>query len=77
MMQNIDCKYRDPLQIQQFNNVFEWLNTNNLYLNQNKGKTEFVLFGTPQRLSRSSKIEIKINNTMNLKEHLNSVFKKA
>ena len=52
---------KDPLQIQdvitkQCNNIFEWLNTNNLYLNQNKGKTEFVLFGTPQRLSRSSKI---------------------
>ena len=43
---------KDPLQIQdvitkQCNNVFEWLNTNNLCLNQNKGKTEFVLFGTP------------------------------
>ena len=32
----------------QCNNINNWLGDNNLYLNLNKGKTEFVVFGTPK-----------------------------
>lgn len=45
----------------QCDTICNWLGDNNLYLNKNKGKTEFVLFGTPQRLSKAEKIEILIN----------------
>ncbi len=61
--------HKDPKMIQetlenQCNSVYEWLGNNNLYLNLNKGKTEFVLFGTPQRLSKAEKIEISINESV-------------
>ena len=60
--------HKDPKTIQeilgnQCNNINNWLGDNNLYLNLNKGKTEFVLFGTPQRLSKAEKIEIPINKS--------------
>ena len=62
----IYCAHKDPKMIQgtlgdQCNNINDWLGDNNLYLNLNKGKTEFVLFGTPQWLSKAEKIEISIN----------------
>ena len=58
--------HKDPKTIQeilgnQCNNINNWLGDNNLYLNLNKGKTEFVLFGTFERLSKAEKIEIPIN----------------
>lgn len=61
--------HKDPKMIQetlenQCNIIYEWLGDNNLYLNLNKGKTEFVLFGTPQRLSKAEKIEISINESV-------------
>ena len=61
--------HKDPKMIQetlgnQCNNINNWLGDNNLYLNLNKGKTEFVLFGTPQRLSKAEKIEISINKSV-------------
>ena len=61
--------HKDPKMIQetlenQCNSVYEWLRNNNLYLNLNKGKTELVLFGTPQRLSKAEKIEISINESV-------------
>ena len=60
--------HKDPKTIQeilgnQCNDINNWLGDNNLYLNLNKGKTEFVLFGTPQRLSKAEKIEISINKS--------------
>ena len=60
--------HKDPKTIQeilgnQCNNINNWLGDNNLYLNLNKGKTEFVLFGTLQRLSKAKKIEISINKS--------------
>ena len=60
--------HKDPKVIQeilgnQCNNINNWLGDNNLYLNLNKGKTEFVLFGASQRLSKAEKIEISINKS--------------
>ena len=44
------------------NKIHQWLRDNNLFINLKKGKTEFLLFGTPQRLKTCSKIDITINN---------------
>ena len=44
--------------------VASWLRENNLALNLKKGKTEFVLCGSHQKLSRMSTCEITINNTV-------------
>jgi hypothetical protein len=43
--------------------VASWIRENNLALNLKKGKTEFVLYGSHQKLSRMAKCEITINNT--------------
>ena len=44
--------------------VASWIRENNLALNLKKGKTEFVLYGSHQKLSRMSKCEITINNSV-------------
>ncbi len=43
--------------------LLKMLRENNLALNLKKGKTEFVLYGSHQKLSRMAKCEITINNT--------------
>ena len=42
--------------------VASWIRENSLALNLKKGKTEFVLYGSHQKLSRMTKCEITINN---------------
>ena len=42
----------------EFNKVATWFTNNNLVLNLKKTKTEFVLFGTHQKLAKSEKISI-------------------
>ena len=46
------------------NRAASWIRENNLALNLKKGKTEFVLYGAHQKLSRMSKCEITINNSV-------------
>jgi hypothetical protein len=65
----INYAHKDPKVIQetlenQCNTIHKWLVDNYLYLNLNKGKTEFELFGTPQRLSKVEKIETSINQSV-------------
>ena len=45
----------------EFNNVATWFTNNNLVLNLKKTKTEFVLFGTHQKLAKSGKVSISLN----------------
>ena len=40
-----------------------WFSENNLIVNLKKSKTECVLFGTHQKTSQSSQLEIRINGT--------------
>ena len=40
-----------------------WFSVNKLVVNLNKGKTEFMLFGTSKKLSKSVTIEVKMNET--------------
>ena len=42
--------------------VADWLDQNNLFVNLKKGKTEFVLYGSYQKLSKQPSVEIKIHN---------------
>ena len=42
--------------------VAGWLDENNLFINLKKGKTEFVLYGSHQKLSKQPNVEIKIYN---------------
>ena len=44
----ISTKLTDDLK-----NLSEWLTTNELIINLNKGKTETLLFGTPQKNSKN------------------------
>ena len=44
--------------------IHSWLIDNHLIINLKKGKTEFVLYGTSQKLSKSSDCLIMINNTV-------------
>ena len=43
--------------------ITDWFQDNLLVLNLNKGKTEFVLYGTTQRLKGTSAVKIIINGT--------------
>lgn len=43
--------------------VTDWLFQNNLILNLKKGKTDFILFGTQQKLRRMDKVVIVLNRT--------------
>ena len=40
-----------------------WFQANVLVLNLDKGKTEFVLYGTTQRLKGAPRVKIEINGT--------------
>ena len=42
--------------------VADWLDENDLFINLKKGKIEFVLYGSHQKLSRQPNVEIKIYN---------------
>ncbi len=42
--------------------VADWLDENNLFINLKKGKTEFVLYRSWQKLSKLPKVDIKIYN---------------
>ena len=42
--------------------VADWLDENNLFINLKKGKTEFVLYGSRQKLSKQPRVDIKIYN---------------
>ena len=60
---------RDPIIIQNTlnydaNKISSWFLQNNLFLNLKKGKTEFLLFGTPQKLKKLPKIQITINGVI-------------
>jgi hypothetical protein len=44
--------------------VSQWLVSNNLIVNLKRGKTEFVLYGSPQKLSRQSECNITMNTTI-------------
>ena len=46
----------------EFNNVAKWFTSNNLVLNLKKTKTEFVLFGTHQKLAKSEEVSILLND---------------
>ncbi len=48
----------------EFNNVAKWFTSNNLVLNLKKTKTEFVLFGTHQKLTKSEKVSISLNDDL-------------
>jgi hypothetical protein len=39
-----------------------WFYENNLVINLKKGKTEFILYGTPNKLSKAEKMDIMIRN---------------
>ncbi|CAB4019684.1 Hypothetical predicted protein [Paramuricea clavata] len=43
--------------------VSQWLDSNKLIVNLKKGKTEFVLYGTPQKLARQQDCSIMMNGT--------------
>ena len=47
----------------ELNLVFKWLTENNLILNLKKGKTEYTIYGTAQRLSKQTPCNILINET--------------
>ena len=65
------CAKKSSKEIEQLLNnelqkVADWLEENNLFINLKKGKTEFVLYGSHQKLSKQSKMDIKIyNQTIN------------
>ena len=48
----------------EYNNVAKWFTSNNLILNQKKTKTEFVLFGTHQKLGKSEKVSVSLNDDL-------------
>ncbi len=61
------CVWKNSNEIEVFLNselqkVEDWLDENNLFINLNKGKTEFVLYGSRQKLSKQPKVDIKIYN---------------
>ena len=56
-------KIEEMLNIE-FNNFAIWFTNNNLVLNLKKTKTEFVLFGTHQKLAKSEKVSISLNEKM-------------
>ena len=59
-----DSKRIENLLNTEFNNVATWFTNNNLVLNLKKTKTEFVLFGTHQKLAKSEKVSISLNEKM-------------
>ena len=65
------CAKKSSKEIEQLLNnelqkVADWLEENNLFINLKKGKTEFVVYGSHQKLSKQSKMDIKIyNQTIN------------
>ena len=59
-----DSKRIEDLLNTEFNNVTTWFTNNNLVLNLKKTKTEFVLFGTHQKLAKSEKVSISLNEKM-------------
>ena len=44
-------------------NLTRWFSENKLALNLKKGKTEFVLYGTSKKLSKSWKVHVKVYGT--------------
>ena len=61
-----------------------WFEENELIMNLKKGKSEVMLFGTPQKLSKLKKETLNINYrssainvTLNLNTHFDKVYKKA
>ena len=59
-----DCKRIEDLLNTEFNNVATRFANNNLVLNLKKTKTEYVLFGTHQKLAKSEKVSISLNEKM-------------
>ena len=59
-----DSKKIEEMLNTEFNNVTRWFTNNNLVLNLKKAKTEFVLFGTHQKLANSEKVSISLNGKM-------------
>ena len=47
----------------ELNAIYDWLFDNHLIINLKKGKTEFVLYGSRQKLSKSTECSISINGT--------------
>lgn len=43
--------------------VSKWLASNDLIVNLKRGKTEFVLYGSPQKISRQPDCNITVNAT--------------
>ena len=44
--------------------ITNWFTNNNLILNMKKAKTEFVLYGTHQKLAKARKVNISLNGTV-------------
>ena len=47
----------------ELNAIYDWLFDNHLIINLKKGKTEFILYGSCQKLSKSTECSISINGT--------------
>ena len=56
-----NCKVIEERLNTVLNKITNWFSANNLIMNLKKGKTEYVLYGTAQRLAKSSKLIIDIN----------------
>ena len=56
-----NCKVIEERLNTDLNKITNWFSDNNLIMNLKKGKTEYVLYGTVQRLAKSSKLVIDIN----------------
>ena len=59
-----DSKRIEDLLNTEFNNVATWFTNKDLVLNLKKTKTEFVLFGTHQKLATSEKVSISLKEKM-------------
>ena len=56
-----NCKVIEERLNTDLNKITNWFSDNNLIMNLKKRKTEYVLYGTTQRLAESSKLVIDIN----------------
>ena len=56
-----NCKVIEERLNNDLNKIANWFSDNNLIINLKKGKTEYVLYGTAQRLAKSSELVIDIN----------------
>ena len=43
--------------------IGSWFNDNNLVINLKEGKTEFMMFGSPQKIKKSTEVKIVFNNS--------------